>query len=76
MRVVSLLPSATELLYFIGAGGDLVGVTHECDYPEGVEKLPKLTSSLIDQDSMSSGEIDAAIRERLTDAGSIYSSRH
>ena len=73
MRVVSLLPSATEILCFIGAGGDLVGVTHECDYPEGVEKLPKLTSSLVDQDSMTSGEIDAAIRERLTDAGSIYS---
>ena len=73
MRVVSLLPSATEILCFTGAGRDLVGVTHECDYPEGVERLPKLTSTPIDQHSMNSAEIDAAIGERLTDAGSIYS---
>src|ERR687885_641470 len=51
--------------------GDLVGVTHECDYPPGVEKLPKLTSSKIDH-SMTSAEIDAAIGRHLTDTGSIY----
>lgn len=70
MRVVSLLPGATETLHFVGAGDTLVGVTHECDYPPGVEKLPKLTSSPIDQ-NMSSAEIDEAVG-RLTDEGSVY----
>jgi iron complex transport system substrate-binding protein len=71
LRVASLLPSATEMVHFAGAGETLVGVTHECDYPPGVEKLPKLTSSKIDH-SMTSAEIDAAIERHLTDTGSIY----
>ncbi|MGB3633211.1 MAG: cobalamin-binding protein [Rubrobacteraceae bacterium] len=72
MRVVSLLPSATEMVHFAGAGDALVGVTHECDYPPGVEKLPHLTSSLIDGKNMSSAEIDAAVGQLLTDDDSIY----
>jgi iron complex transport system substrate-binding protein len=71
VRVASLLPSATEMVHFCGAGGALVGVTHECDYPPGVERLPHLTSSKIDR-HMSSAEIDAAIAGHLTDTGSIY----
>ena len=71
MRVASLLPSATEMVHFAGAGETLVGVTHECDYPPGVQKLPNLTSSKIDN-SMTSAEIDAAIGRHLTDTGSIY----
>lgn len=70
MRVASLLPSATEMVCFAGACNSLVGVTHECDYPPGVEGLPKLTSSKIDG-NLSSAEIDAAVRT-LTDSGSIY----
>ena len=73
MRIASLLPSATEIAHFVGAGDALVGVTHECDYPPGVENLPRLTGTSIDQHSMTSAEIDAAVGERLTDAGSIYS---
>lgn len=72
MRVVSLLPSATEMVHFAGAGDTLVGVTHECDYPPGVDKLPHLTSSFIDQENMSSAEIDAAVGQHLTDDDSIY----
>ena len=71
MRVASLLPSATEMVHFAGAGDALVGVTHECDYPTGVEKLPTLTSSKIEHD-MTSAEIDAAVEKHLTDTGSIY----
>ena len=71
LRVVSLLPSATEMIYFVGAGDSLVGVTHECDYPPGVEDLPKLTSTRIDHHRLSSPEIDAAIGEHLADTGSI-----
>jgi len=71
VRVASLLPSATEMVHFAGAGENLVGVTHECDYPSGVQNLPKLTNSKIDN-SMTSAEIDAAIGRHLTDTGSIY----
>jgi iron complex transport system substrate-binding protein len=71
LRVASLLPSATEMVHFAGAEENLVGVTHECDYPPGVQNLPKLTSSKIDN-SMTSAEIDAAIGRHLTDTGSIY----
>jgi iron complex transport system substrate-binding protein len=70
LRVASLLPSATEMVHFAGAGDALVGVTHECDSPPGVEGLPKLTSSKIDA-RLSSAEIDAAVRG-LTDSGSLY----
>ncbi|MBA2442935.1 MAG: cobalamin-binding protein [Rubrobacter sp.] len=69
--VVSLLPGATETVGFVGAAGSLVGVTHECDYPPGVERLPKLTASRIDHHALSSSEIDSAVGN-LTDAGSIY----
>jgi len=71
MRVASLLPSATEMVHFAEAGDALIGVTHECDYPIGVEKLPTLTSSKIEHD-MTSAEIDAAVEKHLTDTGSIY----
>ncbi len=72
MRVASLLPSATEMVHF--AAGDsarLVGVTHECDFPKGVEKLLKLTASKINHHTMTSAEIDEAVG-KLSDAGSIY----
>ena len=72
MRVASLLPSATEMVHFAGAGDSLVGVTHECDYPIGVEKLPRLTSSKIEGHNMTSAGIDAAIERHLTDTGSVY----
>jgi len=58
------------MVHYVGAGEALVGVTHECDFPRGVEHLPKLTASKIDG-SASSAEIDAAVG-RLSDEGSIY----
>lgn len=61
------------MVCFAGAGDALVGVTHECDHPPGVEKLPKLTSTSLDHDMMTSAQIDAAIGQALTDSGSIYS---
>jgi iron complex transport system substrate-binding protein len=71
MRVISLLPSATELVYAVGGLESLVGVSHECDYPPAVAKLPVLTSSRITS-AASSRAIDAAVREVLRDALSIY----
>jgi iron complex transport system substrate-binding protein len=68
MRVVSLLPSLTELVCALGRGGDLVGVTHECDFPLGVERLPHLTCSRIPT-SASSVAIDAMV---AAEGGSLY----
>ena len=62
MRIVSLLPSLTELVWALGRGGELVGVTHECDYPPGVVGLPTLTSSRIPA-AATSAAIDALVAE-------------
>jgi iron complex transport system substrate-binding protein len=71
MRIVSLLPSATEIICALGLGDQLVGVTHECDYPESVRRLPKVTHTLIPVDA-SSGEIDRLVRERLKGQRALY----
>jgi len=71
LRVVSLLPSATEMVHFAGAADWLVGVTHECDHPPGVEELPRLTRSRIDP-NLSGAEIDAEVNRLVTDDESIY----
>jgi iron complex transport system substrate-binding protein len=72
MRIVSLLPSATEIVCELGLGGSLVGVTHECDYPAFVRGLPKVTRTLVPLDAPS-GEIDALVREKLKGARALYS---
>src|SRR6059058_5851875 len=60
MRVVSLLPAATEIVAALGAGSHLVGVSHECDYPPEVRALPRVTRSRLDP-GLSSGQIDGAL---------------
>ncbi|MGH3822333.1 MAG: cobalamin-binding protein [Pseudonocardiaceae bacterium] len=71
-RIVSLLPSATEIVCALGLVDALVGVTHECDYPSGVERKPQLTASRISHQTMSSAEIDHAVRSQLDGHGCIY----
>ena len=71
MRIVSLLPSATEILFGIGAGSDVVGVTHECDFPEAALTLPRLTSSAL-PDASNSAEIDRHVRASLHSGSSLY----
>ena len=71
MRIVSLLPSSTEILYAIGAAEELVGVTHECDYPEAAKSLPALTSSALPEAS-SSAEIDRHVRASVHGGSSLY----
>jgi iron complex transport system substrate-binding protein len=71
-RIVSLLPSATEIVCALGLEEQLVGVTHECDYPPSVVGKPVLTSSHISHAEMSSAEIDHAVRSQLDGHGSIY----
>ncbi len=72
VRIVSLLPSATEIVCALGLADSLVGVTHECDYPSGVERKPQLTTSRISHQTMSSSEIDHAVRSQLDGHGCIY----
>ena len=71
MRIVSLLPSATEIVCALGARAELVGRSHECDFPAGLDDVPVLTSARIET-SDSSRAIDAAVRRVLTDALAIY----
>src|ERR671935_220401 len=63
MRIASLVPSATEMLFALGLGDSVVAVTHECDYPPEAEGLPQLTRSVVPE-GLSAAEIDDAVRER------------
>jgi iron complex transport system substrate-binding protein len=71
MRIVSLLPSATEILCILGLRDQIVGVTHECDYPPSVIGLPQVTSTLIPHEAESC-VIDQLVRERLQTQRALY----
>jgi len=71
MRIVSLLPSATEIVCELGLEGSLVGVTHECDHPATVRGLPRVTRTLIPTDATSRA-IDELVRERLRSQRALY----
>ena len=71
-RIVSLLPSATEIVCALGLEDQLVGISHSCDYPESIATRPRLTRPRASLEGLSSGEIDAAVRAALRDYGSVY----
>ncbi|MGH7522437.1 MAG: cobalamin-binding protein [Gemmatimonadales bacterium] len=71
-RIVSLLPSATEIVCALGLEDQLVGISHSCDYPRSVSRLPRLSRPRTNLEGLSSGEIDAAIRTAMRDYGSVY----
>jgi iron complex transport system substrate-binding protein len=71
MRIVSLVPHATELLFALGLGDDVVAVTHECDHPDAVRALPHVTRDVLPR-GLSAAEIDAAVRERTLAGQAIY----
>jgi len=71
MRIVSLVPSATDTLFALGLGPDVIAVTHECDYPPAARELPKITRDVLPS-GLSAGEIDAAVKERTLAGLSIY----
>jgi iron complex transport system substrate-binding protein len=71
MRIVSLVPHATELLFALGLGEEIVAVTHECDYPQQALERPHVTRDVLPA-GLSAGEIDAAVRERTARGEAIY----
>ncbi|HWY75572.1 MAG TPA: cobalamin-binding protein [Verrucomicrobiae bacterium] len=70
-RIVSLLPSATEIVCALGAGNRLVGRSHECDYPPEVLSMPVCTAAKVDA-TASSSEIDRQVKQLVQDAVSVY----
>lgn len=71
-RIVSFLPSATEIAYAIGAGGDLVGRSHECDFPPEVKALPIVSRPSLPVGEMTQAEIDTAVASHLASGKSLY----
>ena len=71
-RIVSFLPAATEITYALGAGADLVGRSHECDYPPEVRTLPVVSKPALSLDGLSQNDIDRAVTARLATGESLY----
>jgi iron complex transport system substrate-binding protein len=71
VRIVSLVPSATELLFALGLGDEVTGVTHECDYPPEARERPQVTHDVIGP-GLSAAEIDRAVRELTEEGEAIY----
>src|SRR6266568_8754172 len=72
MKICSLLPSATEILYSLGLADEIVAVTHECDYPPEAMFKPKITESVIDHEHLTGSEIDHHVSSNIGRHGSIY----
>jgi iron complex transport system substrate-binding protein len=72
MRICSLLPGATEIVYLLGLGDQIVGVTHECDYPAEAKQKPVVVHSAIDPSRMSSQEIDRKVTDLLQAGRGLY----
>lgn len=71
-RIVSLLPAATEIAAALGLMDDLVGVSHECDFPAEASKRPRVTHCAVDNAGLTSKEVDEWVRRALRDNGTIY----
>jgi len=72
LRIVSFLPSATEMACALGLGDQLMGISHECDYPPELKGKPTVVHSVLPVERMSQAEIDAAVAERLRNGQSLY----
>src|SRR5436305_740415 len=71
MRIISLVPNGTEILFAVGAGDLVVGVSHECDWPEEARRRPVLTGSALNP-GMSAAEIDRAVAAQVGSGASLY----
>jgi iron complex transport system substrate-binding protein len=72
MRIVSFLPAGTEMVHALGAGSELVGRSHECDYPASVGSLPVVSRPSLDLDGASPEAIDLAVAERMDSGDTLY----
>jgi iron complex transport system substrate-binding protein len=72
MRIASLVPASTEMLFALGLGDQTIGVTHECDYPPAAASLPHLTATVMPE-GLSAGEIDAAVKRIVGEGKALYS---
>jgi iron complex transport system substrate-binding protein len=72
MRIASLVPSATEMLFALGLGESVVGVTHECDHPPAAAALPHLTATVLPE-GLGAGEIVAAVKRIVGEGRALYS---
>lgn len=72
MRIVSFLPAATEIVHALGAGSELLGRSHECDYPAEVIRQPVVSRPALDLDGLRPEEVDRAVAERLKSGASLY----
>jgi len=72
MRIVSLLPSATEIVADLGLAGDLVGRSHECNWPESVRAVPVVSASRIDSEALDGRQIDEAVRVAVEQGEALY----
>jgi iron complex transport system substrate-binding protein len=72
MRICSLLPGATEIAFSLGLGDQIVGVTHECDYPHEARQKRIVVRSTIDPNRLTGGEIDRAVQELLESGKGLY----
>jgi iron complex transport system substrate-binding protein len=71
-KIVSLVPSATEMLFALGLGERVAGVTHECDWPPRAKELPQLTATVLPE-GLDAGEIDAAVKQVVGEGRALYS---
>jgi iron complex transport system substrate-binding protein len=71
-RILSFLPAATEIVHALGAGDELVGRSHECDYPQSVRALPVVSKPALSLEGLSQAEVDAAVAGRLASGESLY----
>ena len=71
-RIVSFLPAGTEMVHALGAGSELVGRSHECDYPTSVTSLPIVSRPALDLDGASPEEIDLAVAQRMESGDTLY----
>jgi iron complex transport system substrate-binding protein len=72
LRIISFLPAATEMMFALGLGDKLVGVSHECDFPAAARDKPVVVRNALHLEGMTSGEIDAAVSGCIRGGQSLY----
>jgi len=72
VRIVSFQPTATEMAFALGAGRQVVGVSHECTYPPAARRRPVVSTSVVDPERMTSAQIDRAVLKASRNGESLY----